>query len=60
MKTTRELVKTARRLFTVDGVSRRVQRHNRHQWVRAVQNLGPRWVYWEPVPLSRVEDHGAN
>lgn len=55
MKTTRELVQNAKRLFDVDGVPRHIRRHNRHQWVRAVQSLGPRWVYWETIRLQRLD-----
>jgi hypothetical protein len=58
MKTTRELVQNAKRLFDVDGVPHRIRRHNRHQWVRSVQNLGPRWVYWETIDLRRKSVDG--
>lgn len=55
MKTTRELIRHAKRLFDFDGVPARTRRHNRHQWVRSVQFLGPRWVYWETVTLRRLD-----
>lgn len=53
MKTTRELIRNAKRLFDVDGVPHHTRRHNRHQWVRSVQYLGPKWVYWETQKPER-------
>ncbi len=55
MKTTRELIRNAKRLFDVDGVPHHTRRHNRHQWARSVQFLGPRWVYWDTIALRRSD-----
>lgn len=53
MKTTRDLVRKARELFDVADVPRHTNRHNRRQWVRSVQRLGSKWVYWETMKLER-------
>ena len=54
MKTTRELVRHAKRLFDFEGIPARTRRHNRHQWVRSVQYLGPKWVYWDTIRPTRT------
>ena len=53
MKTTRELLRHARRLYNSDWVPAELNRRNRKAWVRAVQNLGTRWVYWDTIDLRR-------
>ena len=53
MKTTRELLRHARRLYNSDLAPAELNRRNRKAWVRAVQNLGPRWVFWDTIDLRR-------
>lgn len=42
MKT--QALKTVRRLFNVDYVSREQNRHNQRSWVRSVRFLGDKWL----------------
>lgn len=49
----RSLLRHARGLFDVPGVPASTQRHNRHQWTRAIQQLGERWVL--AVPKERLK-----
>lgn len=42
MKT--QALKTVRRLFNVDYVSREQNRHNQRAWVRSVRFLGDKWL----------------
>lgn len=55
MRTTRELVQMANRLFNYDLAPPHVRRHNRRQWIRSVQNLGPRWLIWDPIKITKEE-----
>ena len=55
MQTTRDLVRKARTLFNVKDVPAHINRHNRRQWVRSVQYLGPKWVYWDTQKLERKQ-----
>lgn len=43
------LLRRARRLYSVDYVPDHINRHNRHQYVRAVLSLGNKWLLAEPV-----------
>jgi len=52
--TIRELVRKSRILFNVPDVPHSTNRHNRHQWVRSVHRLGPRWVYWETIDIRTL------
>lgn len=37
-------LKRVREMFAVDYVPLRTQRHNQREWVRAVRQLGDRWL----------------
>ena len=43
-------LKLARKLWCVEGVPSRTQRHNIRAWVRSVRRLGDNWI-----SLRRVE-----
>lgn len=46
---TRQLLRRARALFNNPAVDPRVNRHNRHQWVRSVRRLGDKWLLAKPL-----------
>jgi hypothetical protein len=44
-----QALKTVRRLFNVDYVSKEQNRHNQRAWVRSVRFLGDRWLLSQKV-----------
>ena len=44
-----QALKTVRRLFNVDYVSKEQNRHNQRAWVRSVRILGDRWLLSQKV-----------
>ena len=42
-------LRRVRRIFNVDTAPRHVRRHNQLAWVRAVRNLGDKWLLAQPV-----------
>jgi hypothetical protein len=54
MKTTRDLVRKARTLYNSEWATPELNRRNRKAWVRSVQYLGPKWVYWDTIELRRT------
>lgn len=40
----RKLVRMAQRLWDVPYQPREVNRYNRRAWIKAVKQLGPRWI----------------
>lgn len=46
---TRQLLRHARQLFNAPDVPAHISRHNRHQWVRSVRQLGDRWLLAKPI-----------
>lgn len=47
--TTRELIRYSQRLWSVPTAPARINRHNRHAWVRAMKVLGDRWLFAQHV-----------
>lgn len=45
----KQLLRHARQLWNVDYVPPEINRRNRHQWVRAVNRLGDRWLLAKQV-----------
>lgn len=56
MWTTRRLITRSREIFNSPLVPAQVNRKNRHKWVRAVQRLGDRWVYWHTMPITEYKN----
>lgn len=50
-----ELARRAIRHYSNDMVPLSVNKHNRRQWLRSVQLLGPRWVLALPVKKLNSE-----
>lgn len=44
-----QALKTVRRLFCIEGVPTRIQRHNCQQWVKSIRHLGDKWLLATPV-----------
>ena len=40
----RDIVRQARKLWSVEHVPPHINRHNRKAWIRSVLRLGPHWV----------------
>ena len=55
MRTTRDLVRKARTLYNSEWATPELNRRNRKAWVRSVQYLGPKWVYWDVQKLERKQ-----
>lgn len=54
MDTTR--LKQARALWPHSpGVPRHIVRHNRRAWVKALRQLGGKWVYATPIKLVALQ-----
>lgn len=47
-------IRHAVRLFRNDLAPRSVRRHNARSWLRAIEMLGPKWVYAETQRLQKV------
>lgn len=47
------MLKHVRELFAVDYVPKHTQRHNQRQWVRAVRQLGDRWIIAKSAHVQR-------
>lgn len=61
MRSTRELVQMANRLFYVDYIPPHIRRHNRRQWLRSVQLLGSKWLIAESLEFRKeAQNAGTN
>ena len=47
------ILSMARRLFQVEGVPVRTQRHNIRGWVRSVRHLGDKWLIANPMEIKK-------
>lgn len=47
MKT--ELLKASRRLWSVDYISREINRANQRKWAAAIRRLGNKWLLAQPI-----------
>lgn len=53
MKT--KMLTHVRELFAVDYVPKHTQRHNQRQWIRAVRQLGDRWILANPINIRDLQ-----
>ena len=49
MTSSRQLLRHARRLYDNPLAPASTNRHNRHQWVRSVRQLGDKWLLAKPL-----------
>jgi hypothetical protein len=50
-----KMLKHVRELFAADYVPKHTQRHNQRQWVRAIRQLGDRWILAKPINIRDLQ-----